>query len=175
MRFYPGDDAYEQALIDIYGHEGGAVARQGVCGAWPIPPAVPVINAVPPLLSSNRELARQCAQLEARLNKRLGDHDQAIVAILSAIRQLWAPLLRRFYESGRQAGIRPHHVKRLRMQLVALDTAQVIDDINIAGFRLHPLKGEEKGRWSIWVNGNWRLTFEFRDGHAYVLDYEDYH
>jgi proteic killer suppression protein len=36
-------------------------------------------------------------------------------------------------------------------------------------------RGEEKGRWSTWVNGNWRLTFEFRDGHAYVLDYEDYH
>jgi proteic killer suppression protein len=51
------------------------------------------------------------------------------------------------------------------MQLVALDTAQTIEDMNIAGFRLHPLKGEEKGRWSIWVNGNWRLTFEFRDGH----------
>ena len=61
------------------------------------------------------------------------------------------------------------------MQLVALDTAHIIDDMNIAGFRLHPLKGEEKGRWSIWVNGNWRLTFEFRGGHAYVLDYEDYH
>ena len=29
--------------------------------------------------------------------------------------------------------------------------------------------------WSIWVNGNWRVTFEFRDGNAYVLDYEDYH
>ncbi len=37
------------------------------------------------------------------------------------------------------------------------------------------LKGAERGRWSIWVNGNWRLTFEFRDGHAYILDYEDYH
>ena len=45
----------------------------------------------------------------------------------------------------------------------------------VAGFRLHPLKGAERGRWSIWVNGNWRLTFEFRDGNAYVLDYEDYH
>jgi toxin HigB-1 len=81
----------------------------------------------------------------------------------------------KFYESGSQAGIQPHHTKRLRMQLVALDTAQIIDDMNIAGFRLHPLKGGGKGRWSIWVNGNWRLTFEFRDGHAYVLDYEDYH
>ena len=83
--------------------------------------------------------------------------------------------LRRFYESGSLAGIQPHHAKRLRMQLVALDTAQVIDDMNIAGFRLHPLKGEEKGRWSIWVNGNWRLTFEYREGHAYSRDYEDYH
>jgi hypothetical protein len=37
------------------------------------------------------------------------------------------------------------------------------------------LAGEETGRWSIWVNGNWRLTFEFQEGHAYVLDYEDCH
>jgi proteic killer suppression protein len=83
--------------------------------------------------------------------------------------------LRRYYETGSMAGIQPHHAKRLRMQLAALDTAHVLDDMNIAGFRLHALKGHEKGRWSIWVNGNWRLTFEFRDGHAYVLDYEDYH
>lgn len=39
----------------------------------------------------------------------------------------------------------------------------------------HPLKGRDKGRWSIWVNGNWRLSFEFRNGDPYVLDYEDYH
>jgi proteic killer suppression protein len=83
--------------------------------------------------------------------------------------------LRRFYETGSLAGIQPQHAKRLRMQLAALDTAHVMDDMNIAGFRLHALKGAEKGRWSIWVNGNWRLTFEFRDGHAYILDYEDYH
>jgi proteic killer suppression protein len=60
------------------------------------------------------------------------------------------------------------------MVLTALDTAQSIDDMNIAGFRLHALKGEERGRWSVWVNGNWRVTFEFGDGHAHVLDYEDY-
>jgi hypothetical protein len=46
---------------------------------------------------------------------------------------------------------------------------------SVPGFRLHPLKGADKGRWSVWLNGNWRLTFEFRDGQAYVLDYEDYH
>ena len=83
--------------------------------------------------------------------------------------------LRRFHESGSLAGIQPQHAKRLRMQLAALDSAQVIEDMDIAGFRLHPLKGADRGRWSIWVNGNWRLTFEFRDGQAYVLDYEDYH
>jgi proteic killer suppression protein len=60
------------------------------------------------------------------------------------------------------------------MLLAALDTAQTIEDMNIPGLRLHPLKGSGRGRWSIGVNGNWRLTFEFRDGHAHDLDYEDY-
>ncbi len=83
--------------------------------------------------------------------------------------------LQKFFESGSVAGIQPHHAIRLRMQLAALNTAQMVEDMNIAGFRLHPLKGREKGRWSIWVSGNWRLTFEFRNGDAYVLDYEDYH
>jgi len=83
--------------------------------------------------------------------------------------------LRRLYETGSLAGIQPQHAKRLRMQLAALDSAQVVEDMDIPGFRLHPLKGADRGRWSSWVNGNWRLTFEFRDGQAYVLDYEDYH
>lgn len=61
------------------------------------------------------------------------------------------------------------------MQLTALDTAKVLDDMDIPGFRLHPLKGGERGRWSIWVNGNWRLTFEFIDGDVHIVDYEDYH
>lgn len=83
--------------------------------------------------------------------------------------------LRRFHETGSVAGIRPQHAGRLRMQLAALDSAQVIDDMNIPGFRLHPLKGDARGRWSIWVSGNWRLTFDFRDDDAYLLNYEDYH
>jgi proteic killer suppression protein len=61
------------------------------------------------------------------------------------------------------------------MQLVALDTAQEIGDMDIPGFKLHPLKGKLKGRWSISVSGNWRITFEFREGNVFVLDYEDYH
>lgn len=83
--------------------------------------------------------------------------------------------LKKFYQTGSASGIQSHHAKRLRMQLVAMDTATAIEDMDIPGFKLHRLKGSEEGGWSIWVNGNWRVTFAFRDGHAHVLDYEDYH
>jgi proteic killer suppression protein len=83
--------------------------------------------------------------------------------------------LKKFFESGSTAGIQPHHSKRLRMLLAALDTAQSIEDMDVPGFRLHPLKGSQRGRWSVWINGNWRLSFAFKGGHAYLLDYEDYH
>lgn len=49
-----------------------------------------------------------------------------------------------------------------------------IEDLDLPGYRLHLLKAADKGRWSIWVNGNWRLTFAFRNGHAFDLDFEDY-
>ena len=83
--------------------------------------------------------------------------------------------LKKIYETGSQAGVQANHVNRLRMQLIALDTAQTIDDMDVPGFKLHALKGKLKGRLSIWVSGNWRITFEFRDGNAFILDYEDYH
>jgi proteic killer suppression protein len=80
-----------------------------------------------------------------------------------------------YFETGSTKGIQASHSKKLRMQLAALDTAHSIDDMDIPGYRLHPLKGERKGLWSISVSGNWRLSFEFADGNVYVLDYEDYH
>jgi proteic killer suppression protein len=83
--------------------------------------------------------------------------------------------LRRFYEAGSSAGIQAAHKKRLRIQLAALDTAETIEDMDIPGFKLHPLKGKRKGLWSISVGGNWRITFEFKDGNAYIVNYEDYH
>ena len=83
--------------------------------------------------------------------------------------------LRRYYETGSTRGIQANHAKRLRMQLAALDTAVEIDDLDIPGYVLHPLKGNRKGIWAITVSGNWRLTFEFSDGNAYLLDYEDCH
>ncbi|PIP02312.1 MAG: Killer protein [Zetaproteobacteria bacterium CG12_big_fil_rev_8_21_14_0_65_54_13] len=83
--------------------------------------------------------------------------------------------LRKFYETGSSAGIQSVHQQRLRMMLAALDTATVIEDMDIPGFRLHPLKGSRQGLWSITVNKNWRLTFSFEHGDVHVVDYEDYH
>ncbi len=83
--------------------------------------------------------------------------------------------LRKFFETGSAAGVQASHVKNLRLRLAALDSAEVIEDMDLPGFRLHPLKGDMQGRWSITVNANWRITFEFVDGNAYILDYEDYH
>ena len=83
--------------------------------------------------------------------------------------------LERFYHSGNTRGIQPNHANKLRMQLAALDSAQSIDDMDIPGYRLHQLSGNRKGIWSITVNANWRLTFEFNEGNAYIVSYEDYH
>ncbi len=83
--------------------------------------------------------------------------------------------LKKYFQTGSVAGVQAKHQRKLRMQLVAIDTAQEIDDINLPGFKLHPLKGDRDGIWSITVNGNWRITFEFIDGNAYILNYEDYH
>lgn len=83
--------------------------------------------------------------------------------------------LEKFYASSNTKGIQAKHSKKLRMQLAALDTAQTIEDIDIPGYRLHQLKGSLKGLWSITVNANWRITFEFTDGNVYIVNYEDYH
>ncbi len=83
--------------------------------------------------------------------------------------------LEKFYSSGSTKGIHAKHAKKLRMQLIALDTAHHIEDLDIPGYRLHKLKGAFKGTWSITVNGNWRITFEFSDGNIYIVNYEDYH
>jgi proteic killer suppression protein len=83
--------------------------------------------------------------------------------------------LKLYYETGSTRSIQTKHAGRLRMQLAALDSAMEVSDLDIPGYKLHPLKGDRKGILAISVSGNWRLTFEFRDGHAYLLDYEDYH
>jgi len=83
--------------------------------------------------------------------------------------------LRRFFETGNHAGIQPSQARRLQVLLTALQAAQNIRDMDKPGFHLHVLKGMLPSRWSIAVSGNWRVTFEFNNGNAYAIDYEDYH
>jgi proteic killer suppression protein len=82
---------------------------------------------------------------------------------------------RLFFETGSVAGIQPQHKEKLRLRLAAINTAVLISDLDLPGYRLHSLSGNRKGIWSIVVNGNWRITFEFHDGNAYIINYEDYH
>ena len=83
--------------------------------------------------------------------------------------------LEKFFTKGNTAGIQQAHKARLEDRLTALNTAFSIEDMDISGWRLHRLKGNRKGQWAINVSGNWRIVFEFVDGHAYVVNYEDYH
>jgi proteic killer suppression protein len=57
----------------------------------------------------------------------------------------------------------------------ALDEAESVDDLNRPSFRLHPLKGDLKGFWSMTVRANWRIVFRFVDGEALEVDFTDYH
>jgi proteic killer suppression protein len=77
--------------------------------------------------------------------------------------------LKQYFETGKTTGIQSNHLKKLKMQLVAIDTAEVIEDINLPGYCLHKLKGNRNSIWSISVNGNWRVTFKFEEGNAYIL------
>ncbi|HEX3943042.1 MAG TPA: type II toxin-antitoxin system RelE/ParE family toxin [Rhizomicrobium sp.] len=83
--------------------------------------------------------------------------------------------LKALYEGRSEKRIAPHHLLRLRDVLAALDRSRKPDDMDLPGFRLHPLKGELKGHWALRCPANWRVTFRFEGGDAYEVDYLDYH
>ena len=83
--------------------------------------------------------------------------------------------LKDFFESGSKAGIRPDHASKLSRQLLRLDIATNLADMNLPGWKLHPLVGELTGHYSVTVNGNWRMTFVFDGEDAILVDYQDYH
>lgn len=83
--------------------------------------------------------------------------------------------LERLYRDGSKKGVQAAHVPKLLRILSLLDVAQGPGDLDIPSFRIHPLKGDLAGCWSIWVNGNWRVTLRFLDGDVELVDYQDYH
>lgn len=79
------------------------------------------------------------------------------------------------YEGKRSAKVDRSHVAKLERILSALDEAAALHDMDIPGFRVHRLKVKEKGHNSVWVSGNWRVTFRFEGVDAVDVDYVDYH
>ena len=83
--------------------------------------------------------------------------------------------LRLLYDTGSHKGVMAAHRAKLLNILAALDAADKPDELRLPSFRLHLLKGNLAGHWSIWVNGNWRVTFRFVDSDVELVDYHDYH
>ncbi len=83
--------------------------------------------------------------------------------------------LKRFWEAESTRGIQAEHANKLELQLTRLDAATQVSDMDVPGWRLHALKGDMRSLRAVDVSGNWRLTFRFENGHAYVVNYEDYH
>jgi len=83
--------------------------------------------------------------------------------------------LRLLYETGSTKGIQAAHKTKLLSILAALDVAISPNELSLPSYRLHPLKGDMVGYWSMWVNGNWRVTFRFVGPDVELVDYQDYH
>jgi toxin HigB-1 len=83
--------------------------------------------------------------------------------------------LRAFFETGSKAGIQPAHASKLTKLLTALNVASKPHDMGVPAWRLHPLKGDRAGHWSVDVNGNYRITFKFEGPDVILVDYLDTH
>jgi proteic killer suppression protein len=83
--------------------------------------------------------------------------------------------LRRLYEDNDPRGVMAEHAEKLRDILARLDAAGGVTDMDLPGFRLHPLRGNLRGYWAVTVRANWRVIFRFADGEASEVDYVDYH
>ena len=83
--------------------------------------------------------------------------------------------LKRLYEQGDGSKIRANQLSRISDVLFHLDRAQAPGDLDLPGYRLHPLKGDRKGYWSVTISGNWRIIFRFEDGDAFEAGLAGYH
>ena len=83
--------------------------------------------------------------------------------------------LEKFFLTGSKASIQPAHADKLARQLAILNVATTQEAMDQPAWNLHGLMGDKAGHWSVWVNGNWRLTFKFSGEDAEVVDYQDWH
>lgn len=83
--------------------------------------------------------------------------------------------LKRLFESVFSSGVDPQYVSRIRKILALLESAETVEDMDLPGLSLHPLKGNRKGTWAVKVSGNWRITFKIQNGDAFDVNFEDYH
>ena len=83
--------------------------------------------------------------------------------------------LRQLFEDDNPRGVNPEHARKIRQILALLHAAQKIADLDYPTFRLHPLKGDLQGFWSITVRANWRIIFQFENGKAFDINLVDYH
>ena len=83
--------------------------------------------------------------------------------------------LRRLYGRGDPSRIGADQLERITLALADLDVASKPSELDLPGYRLHPLRGDRKGSWSISISGNWRIIFRFEDGDVYDVDLVDYH
>jgi proteic killer suppression protein len=83
--------------------------------------------------------------------------------------------IERFFRDGDKRGIEPGHAARLARILDRLDASMTPRDMDLPGFKLHELKGSEKGAWAVSVSGNRRVVFKFESNDAVQVDYLDYH
>lgn len=83
--------------------------------------------------------------------------------------------LKRLFERNDSSGVRADQVQRISAVLAHLDEAKQPSDLALPGYRLHPLRGDLRGYWSVTVSANWRIVFRFENGNAFDVDLVDYH
>ena len=94
---------------------------------------------------------------------------------LAMIRSFAHKRLERFFTKGSASSVQTDYAPRIVLILDAIDAAAQVLELDLPGFQLHRFKGDKKNLWSIRVSVNWRITFEFADGDAHLLNLEDYH
>ena len=83
--------------------------------------------------------------------------------------------LKALYDGRTTRRVAPDHVRKLLDILAALDRSRGPEGMDLPGFRLHSLKGDRAGQWSVSVTANWRIVFRIADGEAVDVDLVDYH